>query len=93
LIPVARSAVASLQTELGQTTRALRMAAPNLVAKRLPLEVLRGIRLPRLTLPVVDTTNVVDEAWRRVLGQAGELWYVRRRNLAYKAEVTGVAAQ
>jgi hypothetical protein len=92
LIPVARSAVAGLQTELGRTTRTLRMTAPNLVAKRLPLEVLRGIRLPRLTLPVVDTTNVVDEAWRRVLSQAGELWYVRRRNLAYKAEVTGVAA-
>jgi hypothetical protein len=92
LIPLARSVLRRLQTELGTLSRELRPAAPNLVAKRLPLEILRGIRPLRPLPPPFDPGSVVDAAWRRVLAQADELWYVRRRNLAYKAEVTGTPA-
>jgi hypothetical protein len=91
LLPVARGELRRLQATLATLTRALLPAAPGLLAKRRPIEVLRGLVLPRSMPPVLATASVVDAAWRHALAGQDLLWYVRQRNVQYKAEVTGVA--
>jgi|CXWL01.1.fsa_nt_gi hypothetical protein len=71
-------------------------AAPGLVAKRLPLELLQGLRRPRVLLPSVPVGDPIDVAWREAVQQAadagsGLLWYVRRRNLTIGSDVSGHA--
>ena len=90
LIPVPRFDVAGLKHRLSSLTRRLRLAAPGLVASRLPLETLRGLRLSRLTPPpLLRPEDLVDAAWRQQLSTVDQLWYVRCRNLHTKAEVVG----
>lgn len=72
-------------------TTPLRPAAPGLVAQRKPLEVLLSLRLPPLP---PRPQNPGDAAWASVVNGAasqsgGLLWYVRRRNLAYRSDVVG----
>jgi hypothetical protein len=54
------------------------------------LEVITG-GLERLStgIRITRPESLIDAAWRQVLTGADTLWYVRRRNLAYKAEVVG----
>ncbi|MEZ4639667.1 MAG: hypothetical protein R2873_20895 [Caldilineaceae bacterium] len=75
--------------------RPLRAAAVGMIAKRRPLEVLTGLRIARrnvlgLDAPV-DSADPVDVRWQQELNAPDlrTLWYVRRRNLAYVAAVTG----
>jgi hypothetical protein len=94
LVPVARGALRRLQATLTSLTRPLVSAAPGLLAKRRPIEALRGLTLPRRpSAPVVATESVADAAWRSALAGKDLLWYVRRRNLAYKAELAGTATR
>lgn len=69
-------------------TRALTPAAANLVATRKPLEILQRLRIPRPILPPLNPSNPVDAEWQRLAGL--QLWYVRRRNVAYRGDLTGV---
>jgi hypothetical protein len=90
LIPLSRSDLRLLLNRLESLTRTLRPAAPGIIAQRKPLEVLQGLRLPRRPLPpILEPENVVDAAWREAYNAAPELWYVRRRNLAYSADLAG----
>jgi hypothetical protein len=73
-----------------QTTRPLNVAAPGLIAKRKPIEVLQRLKLPTVPIVPINPQNLVDAQWRQALSQARELWYMRRRNVAYKAEITGL---
>lgn len=92
LIPVPRESVRTLRQTLTTMTRSLRPAAPGLVAKRKPFESLSLLRLPKLvgTIPRPVETDV-DAGWRRALAQSQKLWYLRRRNLHYKADIVGVS--
>jgi hypothetical protein len=63
------------------------------VAKRRPLELLRGIRAPWLPLEPVDTSSVQDAPWRDALAAASQLWYTRRRNLSYSSAFAGEARE
>jgi hypothetical protein len=90
LVPVPRHELRRYAQELDSLIRPLRPPAPGLVARLKPLEVLRGFRLPAPTLPTINTAAVNDAVWQRALDQTDLLWFVRRRNLAYKAAVTGV---
>ncbi|WP_139559732.1 hypothetical protein [Methylotetracoccus oryzae] len=67
--------------------RALTPAAANLVATRKPLEILQRLRIPRPILPPLNPSNPVDAEWQRLAGL--QLWYVRRRNVAYRGDLTG----
>ena len=78
-----RAVLARLESRV----RTLKPAAANLVAQRKPLEILQRLRLP-LPLPVVDVTNPADAEWARLARLPG-LWYVRRRNLAYRDDLAG----
>lgn len=71
-------------------TRPLTLAAPGLIAKRSPLEVLQRLKLPRVQPLPLDPQQIVDNRWRQELGQTSELWYLRRRNLVYRADIAGV---
>ncbi len=93
LVPVERGELRRLQASLTSLTRPLITAVPGLLAKRRPLEALRGLTLPRLAPPVLATQNVADAAWRQALAGKDLLWYVRRRNLRYKAELAGTATR
>jgi hypothetical protein len=98
LIPVERHRIRALKAELTATevttnplTRTLKTAAPGLVAKRRPLESL--IRLPRLPVQLPTPERIIDDVWRRELQDKPTLFYVRRRNINYKAEVVGTVVR
>ncbi|MFN8444196.1 MAG: hypothetical protein U0175_25665 [Caldilineaceae bacterium] len=91
LAPMTRAEVHRLSLQLeGKLTFTLRSPAPLLVASRKPLDVLRGIRLPRPTPLVLDPSLVVDAPWRTALTATDTIWYVRRRNLNYFSAVVGI---
>ena len=90
LAPIARADFSAELAKLTSRTRALKPAAPNLIAMRKPLEILQGLRLP-LPLPIVNVADPVDAEWAR-LAQLPNLWYVRRRNLAWRDDLVGAPA-
>jgi hypothetical protein len=94
LVPVPAFRIRSLLAQLTTITRTIRTAAPGLIAQRRPIEVLRGITLPRLTLPVFPIQSPADAAWAAELSGAastgnGLLWYIRRRNVDYRSDLAG----
>jgi hypothetical protein len=97
LAPVPRSQWRAVITRLQQTatdpqTRQLVPAAANRLAARKPLEILQRLRLPvPLPLPV-DTSDPREREWAR-LAALPNLWFVRRRNLAYRDDLPGVAVR
>lgn len=87
LAPVPRGEFRSVLARLESRTRTLKAVAPNLIAQRKPLEILQRLRLPLpITLP--DISNPADAEWAR-LARLPTLWYVRRRNLAYRDDLAG----
>src|SRR5690606_19700319 len=91
LAPVPRNQWRAVSSRLSTHIQPLRPAAINLVATRRPLEILQKLRLPRLppaTLPVDPSTA----EWAR-LAALPDLWFVRRRNLAYRDELAGEAVR
>jgi hypothetical protein len=91
LIPLSRAQVRTFSSRLTSLTRPVKAAAPGLLARRKPLEVLQGLRLPRVPPPLIQPQDLVDTAWREALAQNQMLWYVRSRNVQYRSEVIGVS--
>lgn len=102
LIPVTRQEIQQLKLSLPSIQRELKAAAPGQLAKRLPIEVLKGLRLPqRLPLPTtvpsvplppsLPAPLVNLQTWQKQWQKAteGRLWYVRRRRLAYRDDIVG----
>jgi len=87
LAPVPRAQFRSVLARLASRSRPLKPAAPNRLAQRKPLEILQRLRLP-LPLAVADPANPSDAEWAR-LAQLPTLWFVRRRNLAYRDDLAG----
>ncbi len=90
--PVPRNQWRAVLARLNTTTRVIKPAAPNLIAQRKPLEILQRLRLPRLAQPLPDVTNPSDAEWQR-LARLSTLWFVRRRNLAYRDDLAGAPVQ
>ncbi|MDH5666841.1 MAG: hypothetical protein OEY86_02370 [Nitrospira sp.] len=95
LIPVDRTKLDEWKAKLTTVRRPFKTAAPGLVAKRLPLELLQGLRLPRMIMSQLPTSSLKDSAWREAVQSAadvgsGLLWYVRRRNLSLSLETAGI---
>ncbi|QSA98405.1 hypothetical protein [Methylococcus sp. EFPC2] len=90
--PVPRSQWRAVVARLNSLTRAVKPAAPNLVAARKPLEILQRLRLPPVALTPLDASSPSDAEWQR-LARLDNLWFVRRRNLAYREDVTGTAVR
>jgi hypothetical protein len=90
LAPVPRNEWRAVVARLTTLRRAVRPAAPNLVAARKPLEILQRLRLPRPVVLPLDPTSPSDAEWQR-LAQLPSLWFVRRRNIAYHEDLAGAA--
>jgi hypothetical protein len=88
-----RAVIARLQqTASAPQTRRLLPAAANRLAARKPLEILQRLRLPApLPLPT-DTSDPREREWARLAALPG-LWFARRRNLAYRDDLPGVAVR
>ena len=93
MLPVPRPQLRALVSRLTTRIRALPTSAPGLISRSLPLERLRGITLPRLTLLPIDAGDPSDAAWRQALAQSDQLWYIRKRNVSRRAEVAGVSVR
>jgi hypothetical protein len=91
VMPVERYRFRGLSQSLPTLTRELAPAQPGMIAKRKPitaLNLLMARRLPAIIQPEVVSS---DSVWRAELSKQNQLWYLRRRNLEYKAEVTSWA--
>jgi hypothetical protein len=93
LFPVSRSRFRQLAAQLGSVTRPTGSSVPFVLAGRRPLELLQGLRLPKVMVPVPTPQETADTQWRSLIPTSGMFWYVRRRNLQYKGDVTGVPVQ
>ena len=87
LAPVPRAEFRSVLARLASRSRLLKPAAPNRLAQQKPLQILQRLRLP-LALEVADPANPSDAEWMR-LARLPTLWFVRRRNLAYRDDLAG----
>lgn len=89
LIPVPRRELRTISSGVASLSRSLKPAAPGMLARRHPLEHLRGLRLPGNFVPLPEPGEAEDAAWRKLLGRGGMLWYVRRRTLHHRADLAG----
>jgi len=87
LMPVARYQFRSLSQSLPTLTRDLPAAQPGMLAKRKPITALNQLLLRRALPVIVPQVVSADSLWRSELSRQTQLWYLRRRNLHYKAEV------
>ncbi len=87
LAPVPRADFRAVLAKLNSRTRVLKPAAPNRLAQQKPLEILQRLRLPLPFVPP-NVANPSDAEWAR-LAQLPTLWFVRRRNLAYRDDLVG----
>jgi hypothetical protein len=92
LAPVARSQWRAVVSQLETLIRAVPPAAPNLISARRPLEILQRLRLPRPIILPLDPTSPSDAQWQ-ALAQQPNLWFVRRRNIAYREDLAGTAVR
>ncbi len=93
LLPVPRARIRQLRTRLENLTRTIRPAAFGALARKRPLELLMNLRMARRTdpLPVEDPLPPLEQLWRTEVNNAPDIWYIRRRQVAYRADVVGVA--
>ncbi|MBN8442666.1 MAG: hypothetical protein J0M28_13365 [Thauera sp.] len=89
LAPVPRNEWRVVSNRLTTRIRTLRPAAINLVATLKPLEILQKLRIPRVPVPTEPADPATAE-WAR-LAALPDLWFVRRRNLAYRDDLAGAA--
>jgi hypothetical protein len=88
VMPVARHQFKRLSQSLPTLSRELPAAQPGMLAKRKPITALNQLILRRTLPPILAEALTSDSLWRTELGNQSQLWYLRRRNLHYKAEVT-----
>ena len=91
LAPVPRVEWRAVAARVGQgatlAQRVVKPAAPNLIAQRRPFEILQKLRLPREALQS-KALGPADAEWQR-LARLNNLWFVRRRHLAYRDDLAG----
>ena len=92
LAPVPRNEWRAVAARLTTRVRPLRPAAPNLVAQRKPLETLLRLRPLVPILPLPDPADPADAEWQR-LARLPNLWFVRRRQLAYRDDLAGASVR
>ena len=90
LAPVPRNEWRAVSTRLTTRVRPLRPAALNLIAQRKPLETLLRLRPLVPVIPLPDPADPSDAEWQR-LARLPNLWFVRRRQLAYRDDLAGAS--
>jgi hypothetical protein len=98
LVPVERSLFRRFKSTLGTVRRPLTRRVGRLPVARTPLLALSRLRLPSVATELAEATPETTETspWTALfdqaaatLGERATLWYVRRRNLDHRVEVTG----
>jgi len=98
LVPVERSRFREFKKALATVRRPLLSRVGRLPVVRTPLLALSRLKLPQMRAEVEAQTPPETEssAWTAVfghtvqnIGSSGLLWYARRRNLNYRAEIEG----
>lgn len=95
LLPVPRRELGNWQTSLqNRLTRTLRTAAPGVIYRRKPLETLLSLKARRFPIAFPTPAETLDDdAWRSALSRFERLWYIRRRNLAYREDIVGLISE
>ena len=62
------------------------------MARRQPIIALSDLRLRRESIPETTDMDAAKRLWRGALQEASMLWYTRRRNIQYKADIVGLPA-
>ena len=94
MIPVPRRRLRTLQATLTTISRTLPAAAPNAITRSHPLDVLRLRLPPRIPIvPLPNPEELAEQAWREALAGTDLLWFMRRRNLSYRADLTGLPVE
>ena len=88
VMPVPRHQFRSLSQSLPTLIRELPAAQPGRLAKRKPVTALNHLLARRVFRPAEPAEVSADSLWRTELSKQSQLWYLRRRNLQTKAEVT-----
>ena len=89
VIPVPRSEIPGFKASLSTLITPVRSTAPGLVFRRKPIESLTALTALRLPPPLLNVQNPINAAWQKALARNPLLWYVRRRNLQIRDDVTG----
>ncbi len=93
VIAVPRHQLRVWSQRLNSLSRVLPPARPGMLAKRKPLAALTQLMARRDSGVGQPRAAQGETGWREVLARQPRLWYLRRRNLHYKAEVTSVAVE
>ncbi len=86
VIPVSRSSLRQHSLSLKSLQRSLLAAAPGQVAKRKPIDALKDLGKRRLQ-SIVNNDEPEESKWRQLLQSLETLWYIRRRNISYRADI------
>ncbi|MGM0758808.1 MAG: hypothetical protein ACQEUB_03790 [Thermodesulfobacteriota bacterium] len=88
VMPVPRHRFRSLSQSLPSLIRQLPAAQPGRLSKRQPVTALNHLLARRVVRSAEPEEVSADSLWRTELSRHSQLWYLRRRNLQTKAEVT-----
>lgn len=97
LVPVERSMLRRFKANLGNVRRPLTRRIGRVPTARTPLLALSRLRLPTVSAALAEATptDVATSSWTAMVDYAiaqaasGLIWYARRRNLNYRAEIEG----
>jgi len=89
LIPVSRSRLRELSSQLSSMSRDLQSTAPGQNSRKNPLEALYELN-NKYQAPSLIEGVIGEDSWRELLTINDVLWYVRRRNISYKAEIASL---
>jgi hypothetical protein len=86
VIPVSRSSLRQHSLSLKSLQRSLLAAAPGQVAKRKPIDALKDLE-KRRQQTIVSNDELEESKWRQLLQSLETLWFIRRRNISYRADI------
>ena len=89
LAPVPRAQILTLEATLTSLVSTLHPAAPGIIFQQKPIQSLLALTAARFAAPLVNAQSIADAAWRQVLNRSPLLWFVRRRNLQVRVDLTG----
>lgn len=94
LLPVPRQVFYGMTRKLKRLPTPLRFPIKKVRSRFKPKDYLHlfQAKLPDFQAPAIKNEDALKEvAWKSLLAKEQYVWYVRRRNLSYKDEVTGTA--
>lgn len=89
MVPLARHRIRKVSLSLQSLIKRLSAVAPGIVAKRTPLLTIMNLLKYKELQTDEEITTALD-VWREVLQSTDTLWYARRRNVSYKADVVSL---